>query len=204
MRPTLATQCWEGVSVYRTFVFLVFTLHQERDMQRLRTENPWASKSTSPRNAQHYDNWSEDRKELSSPRPSGSFKCSSANISFDYALNAVWRQPISNRGSEVDFNSVLLNWQFSEQRNKDEQLPPQRRGKAWKAHKMLWSLYLLSGCSKKHYLEELDAGTRWAKTLLFLWKEAEQRNKPLWKKKKRDMTKRIWEVKRKCPVNMAM
>lgn len=26
---------------------------------------------------------------------------------------------------------------------------------------------------------------------LFLWKEAEQRNKPLWKKKKRDMTKRI-------------
>lgn len=26
---------------------------------------------------------------------------------------------------------------------------------------------------------------------LFLWKEAEQRNKPLWKKKKRDTTKRI-------------
>lgn len=50
---------------------------------------------------------------------------------------------------------------------------------------MLWSLYLLSGCSKKLYLQELDAGTQWAKTLLFLWKEAEQLYKLLWKEKKK-------------------
>lgn len=46
---TLATHCWEGVSVYRTFDFSVFTLHPERGMQRLWTENPWASTSTSPK-----------------------------------------------------------------------------------------------------------------------------------------------------------
>lgn len=74
-------------SACRTFVSSVFTLHLEEGKQSPQTGNPEARMSTSPQKAQHYGNWREGKKELSYPRPKGSCKCSSANVSVDYDLN---------------------------------------------------------------------------------------------------------------------
>lgn len=133
---TLAPRSRESVSGCRAFGSSVFTLHLEKGEQSPQTGKPGARMSTSPKRhstvlfeGKTGKNWAtQDLKDLVSVYLQRGV--------FIMVWTVVWRQPISSGGSRGDLNKVLPDWKFSNQWSRDEGLPLQWTGRAWRAHKI--------------------------------------------------------------------